>query len=90
MPPAGDAQCFAHVTIMASAGRRPRPSFRSVRVVAVAVATGDTNQEIGTALHISGGTVKTHLEQVFAKFGVRSRVQVGVILERAGLGPVDL
>lgn len=60
------------------------------RDVAVGVAAGGTNQEIGVALHISSGTVKTHLEQVFAKFGVRSRVQVGVILERAGLGPVDV
>ncbi|MGB3376973.1 MAG: helix-turn-helix transcriptional regulator, partial [Microbacterium sp.] len=60
------------------------------RDVAVGVAAGGTNQEIGTALHISSGTVKTHLEQVFAKFGVRSRVQVGVILERAGLGPADV
>lgn len=60
------------------------------REVAQGVARGDTNQEIGSKLHISAGTVKTHLEQVFAKLGVRSRVQVGVILERAGLGPADL
>jgi len=60
------------------------------RDVAQGVARGETNQEIGAILHISAGTVKTHLEQVFAKFGVRSRVQVGVILERAGLGPVDI
>jgi DNA-binding NarL/FixJ family response regulator len=56
------------------------------REVALGVATGDTNQEIGTALHIAPGTVKTHLEQVFTKLGVRSRVQVGVMLERAGMG----
>ncbi|WP_193597705.1 response regulator [Microbacterium sp. YJN-G] len=60
------------------------------RDVAQGVARGETNQEIGVALHISAGTVKTHLEQVFAKLGVRSRVQVGVILERAGLGPAEL
>lgn len=60
------------------------------RDVAIGVARGETNQEIGIALHISPGTVKTHLEQVFAKFGVRNRVQVGVILERAGLGPTDI
>lgn len=60
------------------------------RDVAVEVAGGSTNQEIGASLHISGGTVKTHLEQVFAKLGVRSRVQVGVILERAGLGPREI
>lgn len=60
------------------------------RDVAVGVAAGETNQQIGVTLHISAGTVKTHLEQIFAKLGVRNRVQVGVILERAGLGPVDI
>lgn len=60
------------------------------RDIAGGVTRGDTNHEIGLALHISPGTVKTHLEQVFAKLGVRNRVQVGVILERAGLGPADL
>lgn len=59
------------------------------RAVAVLVASGATNQEIGVHLHISSGTVKTHLEQVFAKLSVRNRVQVGVILERAGLGPTN-
>lgn len=60
------------------------------RDVAVRVASGATNQEVGGDLHISAGTVKTHLEQIFAKLGVRNRVQVGVILERAGLGPLDV
>ncbi|MEV7633062.1 response regulator transcription factor [Microbacterium sp. NPDC089318] len=60
------------------------------RDVAMRVARGETNQEIGAHLHISAGTVKTHLEQVFAKLRVRSRVQVGIILERAGLGPADI
>lgn len=58
--------------------------------VAQQVAAGSTNQEIGALLHLSAATVKTHLEQVFAKLGVRNRVQVGVILERAGLGPTDI
>ncbi len=60
------------------------------RDVAKGVARGETNQQIGATLHISAATVKTHLEQVFAKLGVRSRVQVGIILERAGLGPTEL
>lgn len=58
--------------------------------VARGVASGATNQEIGVRLHISAGTVKTHLEQVFAKLGARNRVQVGVILERAGMGPAEV
>ena len=57
------------------------------RDVARGVATGATNDEIGAELHIAAGTVKTHLEQVFHKLGARNRVQVGVILERAGMGP---
>lgn len=60
------------------------------RTVALSVASGATNQEIGAGLHISAGTVKTHLEQVFAKLGVRGRLQVGILVERAGLGPVDI
>lgn len=60
------------------------------RDIAEGVARGSTNQEIGATLHISAGTVKTHLEQVFVKLGVKGRVQVGVILERAGLGPTDI
>lgn len=67
------------------AGLTPRE-----RSIAEAVASGATNQEIGMLLHIAPGTVKTHLEQVFAKLGVRNRVQVGILLERAGLGPADI
>lgn len=59
------------------------------RDVAQGVARGATNQEIGEHLHISAGTVKTHLEQVFVKLRVRRRGQVGTLLERAGLGQVD-
>ncbi|WP_298039220.1 response regulator [uncultured Microbacterium sp.] len=60
------------------------------RDVALGVAAGATNQEIGARLHIAPGTVKTHLEQVFVKLGVRGRLQVGMLVERAGLGPVDI
>lgn len=60
------------------------------RDVASLVSSGATNQEIGLMLHISSGTVKTHLEAIFAKLAVRNRVQVGVIFERAGLGPSDV
>ncbi|UJP09245.1 response regulator transcription factor [Microbacterium sp. KUDC0406] len=77
------------------AGRQPaleRISGLTERELAVArgVASGATNPQIGADLHISAGTVKTHLEQVFVKLGVRGRVQVGVILERAGLGPAEV
>lgn len=60
------------------------------REIAERVAAGDANREIGARLFISAGTVKTHLEQIFSKLGVRNRVQVSILLERAGLGPQDL
>ncbi len=73
-------------------GRRRREAAELIALltarehdVAAGVARGDTNQEIGAVLHISAGTVKTHLEQVFLKLGARNRVQVGVIFARAGL-----
>ncbi|MFE0424383.1 response regulator [Streptomyces sp. NPDC058953] len=40
------------------------------------VADGLTNAEIGTALFISPGTVKTHVANVQAKLGVRNRVGI--------------
>lgn len=37
------------------------------------VARGKTNAEIGEALWVSPGTVRKHLENAFAKLGVRTR-----------------
>jgi len=48
------------------------------------VAAGKTNQEIGLALGISDKTVEKHLEAVFAKLGVASRVEAAVWAVRAG------
>ena len=39
------------------------------------VADGMTNREIGVALFIATGTVRKHLENIYAKLGVRSRAQ---------------
>lgn len=42
----------------------------------VAAAKGLTNSEIGAQLHISLGTVKTHLGNLQAKLGARNRVEL--------------
>lgn len=55
------------------------------RDVVVAVAEGLTNQEVGQRLYISEATVKQHLSAAQAKMGVRNRVEVAVLAERAGL-----
>jgi hypothetical protein len=54
-------------------GERRRPS-------------GLTNPVIGERLFISRGTVKTHLQHVFAKLGVRTRAELAAAAIRHGLG----
>jgi DNA-binding NarL/FixJ family response regulator len=49
------------------------------------VVSGKTNQEIGLALEISEKTVEKHLEGVFTKLGVTSRVEAAVQAVREGL-----
>jgi len=53
--------------------------------VAVAVGRGLTNAEIASQLFVSEATVKTHLSAAQSKLGARNRVDVAVIVERAGL-----
>lgn len=49
------------------------------------VATGATNAEIATAMHLSGTTVKTHVGHILAKLGLRDRVQAVVLAYESGL-----
>jgi len=49
------------------------------------VVAGKTNQEIGAALGISEKTVEKHLESVFSRLGVASRVEAAVRAVREGL-----
>lgn len=50
-----------------------------------AVAAGKTNQEVGVDLGISDKTVEKHLESIFSKMGVSSRVEAAVLAIREGL-----
>lgn len=49
------------------------------------VVEGKTNQEIGIILGISDKTVEKHLESVFSKLSVSSRVEAAVLAVREGL-----
>jgi len=57
---------------------------RELEVLAL-VVEGKTNQEIGLALGISDKTVEKHLEGIFGKLGVASRVSAAVQAVRDGL-----
>ena len=42
------------------------------------VALGKTNAEVAEQLSITEGTVKTHLNNVFKKLGVRNRLELAL------------
>jgi DNA-binding CsgD family transcriptional regulator len=73
-----------------SRGRRgrPRSGWESLtlteRDVVALTAAGLSNRDIAVQMLISEGTVRTHLRSVFAKIGVRSRVELAAEAVRRG------
>lgn len=59
-------------------------STREAEVVSL-LSLGLSNAEIAMKMHVSEGTVKAHLGNIIAKWGVRDRVQVLVRAARSGL-----
>ena len=55
------------------------------REVLVAIATGLSNQEIAERLFLSQATVKTHVNRLFSKLGVRDRAQAVIAAYEGGL-----
>jgi DNA-binding NarL/FixJ family response regulator len=49
------------------------------------IAEGATNAEIGAALHVSAGTVKSHIGSIFTKLGVRDRAAAIVYAYQHGI-----
>jgi DNA-binding NarL/FixJ family response regulator len=80
MPPAIQADIAARL-------REPaEPALtRREREIVRHVALGMRNAEVGERLGISEVTVKTHLNNVFQKLGVRDRVQLTLYAVRSGL-----
>ncbi len=59
--------------------------------MALYVADGRTNREVGAALFISPKTVELHLSRIYRKLGVRSRTELARVHaatpERLGAAP---
>jgi DNA-binding NarL/FixJ family response regulator len=68
-----------------AAPARPSPLSQRETEVAALVSRGHTNMEIAAALHISTGTVKTHLTNIQSKLGARNRVETAAWVWESGL-----
>lgn len=64
--------------------RSPELTEREVQVLEQ-MADGKSNREIGAALFIAEGTVKLHVNSLFGKLGVTSRVEAVTVALRRGL-----
>lgn len=81
------------ITVATDAPVAGDPSARSLvaaltereREVAVLMTQGLTNNQIGTRLHLSLASVKSHLTSMFVKLGVDNRVSAAMIIRDAGL-----
>jgi DNA-binding NarL/FixJ family response regulator len=68
----------------ADARRRLAGLTERERQVAFALQDGSSNSEIGRALHLGEGTVKTHLAAALSKTGTANRVELAVLVTIAG------
>jgi DNA-binding NarL/FixJ family response regulator len=56
-------------------------SERKIEVLKL-IGQGKTNTEIAEILHITEGTVKNYVSQIFEQLGVRDRVQAALIAQQ--------
>jgi DNA-binding NarL/FixJ family response regulator len=94
LSPAVTRRLIAHVTDPAAAERRNRAAVLLGRLtdrerdVAMAIAQGKPNAEIGAELFMSVATAKAHMTPVLMKLELNNRVQVALLAHDAALtGP---
>jgi two-component system, NarL family, response regulator len=84
MPPALQAALAAHLAEPADNQLTSRE-----REIVRYVALGLRNGEVAERLHITEGTVKTHMNNIFHKLTIRDRVELALYAVRTGLITVN-
>jgi DNA-binding NarL/FixJ family response regulator len=87
-PPRGPPASTARQTPALRTSGRIRLTAREAQVIRLLVM-GQTNQQIGAALHLRAGTVRNHLSGIYRKLGVRTRTQAAVRAVELGLSSND-
>jgi non-specific serine/threonine protein kinase len=77
----GEADAGAGFAAAATAGTAASVLTRREREIAELVASGLSNREVATRLFISKRTVDAHVEHIFGKLEISSRVQLTVLLQ---------
>jgi DNA-binding NarL/FixJ family response regulator len=81
LPPALQAEITARLREPATEG----PLTRREREIVRHVALGLRNAEVADRLGVTEGTIKTHLNNIFQKLGLRDRVGLALYAVRTGL-----
>jgi two-component system, NarL family, response regulator DevR len=63
-----------------------RPAGLSASQVAILrlISLGHSNREIAADVHLSENTVKSHVQEIFRKLGVRNRVEAAILAGKSG------
>jgi len=63
---------------------RPAALNRSQVAILRLISSGHSNKEIAAEVHLSENTVKTHIQEIFRKLGVRNRVEAAILAGKSG------
>ncbi|MGO1543906.1 MAG: response regulator transcription factor [Gulosibacter sp.] len=55
--------------------------------VAERIPTGESSAQIGATVHLSEASVKQYIANIAEKLGVQGRIQIAVLMTKAGYGP---
>jgi two-component system response regulator DevR len=66
------------------AGSRQTALSASQVAILRLISRGHSNREIAAEVHLSENTVKTHIQEIFRKLGVRNRVEAAILAGKSG------